>query len=222
MEGACSSVIREWPSLTIWSYEDVITRPCYEQLSLFKEKTLVEWLKEVRSSPSVICPWRYEEAEKIAKVSGISIWAKKHVQPVVETGLWKGGQGWWNRTYYYAWAGNRGAHRSYAIWTCILPVEEEIMVTIFPERMEPYLPVEWKGTFPSDWTRRDTPFVEEIKYMDIVVRPGTMLCLPPHWFVSWRRKEQEQEQESHIPMVYTIDYHSPISLFAFHMSKDRS
>lgn len=214
-------VIRELPKIKLWTHEDVITRPCYEHIPLFKEKTLVEWLKEVYLHNHVICPWRYEEAERIAMTSGIQIWVKKHIQSVVGEGLLKLGWGWWNIAKYYAWAGNRGLHRTYAIWTCILPVEEEIIVTIFPERMESYLPLEWKNSFPSEWTPRDTPFVEEIKYMDIVVRPETILCLPPHWFVSWRKRNKENGSQGNIPMVYTFAYHSPISLFAFHMAKGK-
>lgn len=213
-------VIREWPKIKIWTYDDVMTRSCYSNLALFKEKTLVEWLKEIYLRVDSVCPWRYEEAERIAMVSGIQIWEKKNVQSIIEDGLLKWGRGWWNRVKYYAWAGNRGLHRTYAVWTCILPVEEEIVVTIFPERMESYLPVNWRGSFLLDWTNRDTPFVDEIKYMDIVVRPETMLCLPPHWFVSWRRKV-DAESSGRIPMVYTIAYHSPISLFAFHMAREK-
>ena len=213
-------VIREIPKPKTWLYEDVISRSCYQHLPLFQEKSLVEWIKEVASYDGVVCPWRYQEAEKIAKVSGISIWGKKHLQPIMDDGaLLPWGWGWWNHANYYAWAGNRGLHRTYATWTCILPVEDEIVVTIFPERMESYLPQEWMGAFPSEWTKRDTPFVDEIKYMDIVVRPETMLCLPPHWFLSWRRKDGEKKNQ--LPMVYTIGYHNPISLFAFHMAREK-
>ena len=93
-----------------------------------------------------------------------------------------------------------------------MPAEGDIIVTIFPETMEPYLPTDWRGSLPGTWTRRDTPFAGDIKYMDVVVRAGTCLFLPPHWYVSWVGKEGHP-----LPMVFTVSYHSPVSWVAERM-----
>jgi hypothetical protein len=210
-------VIRELPRMSLWTREDVMERPCYEQVPLFKDQSLAEWIRSVSPkgeggegesgvvASEVRCPWYSPQAERIAGVTGISIWAKQYLHPLLCS--------FWYMARYHSWAGSVGVHRTYASWTCILPVEGDIVVTIFPGSMEQYLPVEWKGSFPSKWTKRDTPFVGDIKYMDIVVRPGTCLFLPPHWFVSW--------SSSTMSMVYTVSYHTPISLVAFRLAEAR-
>jgi hypothetical protein len=51
----------------------------------------------------------------------------------------------------------------------------------------------------------DTPFVGDLKFMDIVVRPGHMLIMPSHWFVCWTGLTEQ------CPMVCSVEYHTPIS-----------
>jgi hypothetical protein len=102
--------------------------------------------------------------------------------------------------------------KTLATWTYIFPVDGEIVVSIMPETVEHALPEQWLDQFPSQFTAKDTPFLSDIKYMDIILRPGNGIFMPAHWFVSWVGKQER------IPMVGTISYHSPISLLAFHTS----
>lgn len=210
-------VIRGMPRLSLWTRDDVTIRPCYERVSLFKEQTLVEWIQEKEKETkegevNLICPWqnRDDHATTLARISGFPLWCMNHLHPLL-------GRGWRFRwIHYHAWAGSVGLRRLYASWTCILPAEGEILVTIFPETMEPYLPADSAGTFPATWTRRDTPFVGDIKYMVVVVRAGTCLFLPPHWYVSWVGREGHP-----LPMVFTVSYHSPISWVAEKIGRKR-
>lgn len=207
-------VIRRLPRLSLWTHRDIIERECYDRIPLFQAQTLRGWLQHTESD--VVCPWqkRTDQAEALAKVSGISVWHRTHLRPLFS------GVGAMRLLRYQAWAGRVGVRRTYASWTCILPTEEDIIVTIFPETMEPYLPIEWKGGFPGEWTRRDTPFAGDIKYMDVVVRAGTCFFLPPHWYMSWVSARGANGEESHgsIPMVFTILYHSPVSWMAEKMA----
>jgi hypothetical protein len=198
-------VIRELPRISLWTRSDVIERPCYERLAIFRDQTLPGWIQGAPGD--AICPWQEDEgtAMTVAGVTGIPIWATSHLHPLLG-----GGFAQWKIIRYHAWVGRVGIHRTYASWTCILPTEGDIVVTLFPETMEMYLPPGWKGGFPTEWSKRDTPFVEEIKYMDVVVRTGTCLFLPPHWFVSWCGHEKEVGP----PMVYTVAYHTPVSWVA--------
>lgn len=200
-------IVRGLPKNPIWTREDVLQRSCYQTVSIFTDHSFVEWIQS--GTVETHCPWEYEQAEKIAKLTGIGIWAKQHVEPLLS--------GWFLFPRYEAWAGSIGLHRTYATWTCILPVEGDILVTIFPETMEKYLPIGWRRSFPREWTKSDTPFVGDIKYMDIVVRAGTALFMPPHWFVSWT----STDESSVLPMVFTLSYHSPISLLAFHTRSNK-
>jgi len=198
-------IVRNIPPIPFWTTEDVLTRPCYE-LPLFNEMSLVEWRKTSTGAP---CPWKYTHAEQIATVAGLHVWAEKWMNPSVLSPYLKG---WWHPRYH-CWAGNKGLHRTYATWTCILPIEGELLVSILPEKVEASLPQPWAGCFPSELTAKDTPFVGDISFMDIVLRPGHALFMPAHWFVCWVGNKSVAT-----PMVATISYHSPISLLAFHAS----
>jgi hypothetical protein len=197
-------VLRGIPALTFWTQEDVQTRSCYSDLSIFQDQTLGTWLSV--AYPGAICPWKYPQAEQIANVSGLPVWTKKWLHPLLLNPFLK----LWMAPRYHCWAGKRGLHKTFATWTCILPVEGDLIVTILPETAESALPVSWVGCFPSELTAKDTPFVGDLKYIDIVVRPGTCLMMPPHWFVSW--------VSSSFSMVCTVSYHTPVSLLAFHAS----
>lgn len=205
-------VLRKLPRMSVWSYEDVIQRECYTRLPLFQEYGIQEWLSQATSES--VCPWRYEQAEQLATISTLAIWEKQWLRPLLfpRTLSWSSPLARWSQIpRYHCWAGRVPLRKTVAMWTAILPVEGEIVVTLLPESMELFLPTRWNRTFPAEWTKRDTPFAGDIKYVDVVVRPGTGLFLPPHWFVSWSAKEAGKA-----PMVCTVSYHSPISLLAFH------
>lgn len=202
-------VVRGLPPATIWTHQDVLTRSCFQDLPIFQEMNLQEWIAS--TSHDTICPWKDSQAEKIGSVCGISIWSKKWVEPVLLTSFLR----WWISPIYQCWAGRVGLKRLFATWTVILPVDGAIIVSILPESVESSLPVPWLGCFPSELTPKDTPFLSDIKFIDIVVRPGNALIMPPHWFVSWIG---ESTTSSKAPMVCTLSYHSPISRMAFRAS----
>jgi hypothetical protein len=200
-------VIRSIPSANFWTREDVETRTCFEEIPIFQELQLTEWVKSATNQS--VCPWKDKQAEQIASVSGIHVWAKKWMHPSLLTRL----SSYWLFPMYHCWAGNRGLHKSIAVHTCIFPVDGEVLVSIMPEQNETYLPIQWMNQFPSQITKKDTPFVHELKYIDIVLRPGHCLVMPPHWFVSWSSLSET------VPMVCSISYHSPISYLAYTMRK---
>lgn len=200
-------VVRSIPAITFWSEDDVHTRDCYANLSIFQDMSLVQWMDQAHTG--IMCPWKYQQAEKIAAVSGLSIWAAKWFHPVIIPRLLK----FWWYPRYHCWAGNVGLRKTIATWTCLFPVDREIVVSIMPETVESALPIEWRDRFPSQFTAKDTPFLADLKYMDIIVRPGNCIFMPAHWFVSWTHAEKNS-----FPMVRTISYHSPVSLLAFHAS----
>jgi hypothetical protein len=201
-------VVRGIPSATFWSVDDVLTRPCFSNIPIFQEISLVEWVSQANSSS--ICPWKYKQAETIASVSGMSVWATKWLHPIIVPRFLK----WWWYPRYHCWAGNVGLRKTIATWTCLFPVDGEIIVSIMSENVENTLPFPWVDTFPSEYTSKDTPFVADIKFIDIIVRPGNCLFMPAHWFVSWKSKNTDRT----LPMVGTISYHTPISLLAFQAS----
>jgi hypothetical protein len=200
-------VVRSLPPVTFWNIDDVLTRECYTDIPVFHEMSLVEWISQADSSST--CPWKYPQAERIASVSGMPIWAAKWLNPVIMSRWMKG---WWWHPRYHCWAGNVGLRKTIATWTYIFPIDREIVVCIMPESVESALPATWLDGFPSQFTAKDTPFLSDMKYMDIILRPGNGLFMPAHWFVSWT------SPKGPLPMVGTISYHSPISLLAFNAS----
>jgi hypothetical protein len=198
-------VIRSIPSTTFWTHEDVMTRQCFKDIPIFHEVTLTDWIST--STQDSLCPWKYSQAETIAKVSGINIWANKWLNSVIINPLLK----LWLFPKYHCWAGNMGLHKTYATWTCFFPVDGEIIFTIMPENNESSLPSNWVGVFPGNLTTKDTPFVSDLKFIDVIVRPGNCIFMPAHWFVSWTTTPESNKT----PMVCSISYHTPISLLAF-------
>jgi hypothetical protein len=198
-------VIRSIPSATFWTHEDVLNRPCFKDIPIFQETTLTDWISG--STPDSLCPWKYSQAETIANASGINIWAKKWINSLIINPLLK----FWMFPKYHCWAGNVGLRKTFATWTCLFPVDGEIILTIMPENNESSLPANWLGTFPANLTIKDTPFVADLKFIDVILRPGKCIFMPAHWFVSWTTTSEANVT----PMVCTISYHTPVSLLAF-------
>jgi hypothetical protein len=203
-------VVRGIPSASFWTYQDVMARPVYQTIPIFQDKSLSQWLEE--APPDIVCPWTYSQAETIAKISGINIWAKKWMNDVIIHKF----MSWWMKPQYHCWAGNVGLRKTFATWNCLFPVDGEITVTIMTENSESYLPSGWHGCFPGMLTSSDTPFISDLKFIDIILRPGNCLFMPAHWFWSWKEVETDKKSEKPI-MTCTISYHTPISSMAFKM-----
>jgi hypothetical protein len=199
----CPIVLRSIPTATFWTHEDVTLRDCYSQIPIFKEMTLADWLHA--SNANTMCQWTDKEAEKIAAVSSLKIWATKWLNPVIT-----------NRFLfpkYYCWAGSKGLQKTTAAWTAIFVTDGEISVSIMPESNEAFLPASWQDRFPFEFTIKDTPFINDLKYIDIILRPGNSLFMPAHWYISWSSTGEIT------PMVATIQYHSPVSYIVTQLSK---
>jgi hypothetical protein len=93
---------------------------------------------------------------------------------------------------------------------CILPTEGTYVVSIVSPSSEPFLPAGWDAVenarYPRLYTVNDTPMVGEIKYLDVIVRPGTMLCLPAQTVFSMEPKEVGK-----FNAAVMIEVHSPVS-----------
>lgn len=74
--------------------------------------------------------------------------------------------------------GGIGMQRATAIMTFFLPVEGVYTISLVNPKSESFLPANWKYRYPHTLTINDSPLVAEIKYIDIILRPGTMICVP--------------------------------------------
>jgi hypothetical protein len=142
-------VIRTIPSATFWTHEDVLARPCFKDIPIFQETTLTDWVAS--STIDSLCPWKHTQAETIANVSGINIWANKWLNPLIINPVLK----LWMFPKYYCWAGNYGLRKTFATWTCFFPVDGEIEVKYNQKKNakysgQPEKPIEsmmWKNQF---------------------------------------------------------------------------
>jgi hypothetical protein len=106
-------------------------------------------------------------------------------------------------------AGDQGLMEAKASWTLIAPTEGAIIVNILAAKEKKWLPPRWQDMQPSKMTAATAPYISQMKYMDIIVRPGTGLWIPTHWLVSWTAKD-----EGTVPLVATLQLHNPISWLA--------
>ena len=89
-----------------------------------------------------------------------------------------------------------------------MPTEGIYTVSLVSRDSESFLPPKWNYKYPGRLSPNDTPLVADLKYMDIVVRPGTTICLPPHMIISMEPQDKE------FAAAAIVEYHEPVSLLA--------
>ena len=161
--------------------------------------------------PKPVIKLSKKSAIVLANECGLQVWAEHLWFPKFFSSTW------WEMIHSIqseAWMGEKGLRKTTAITTMIYPTSGALDVTVMTEHQEQFLPKAWRGRFPETFTVQDTPLVGEIKYITVKVRPGTMLCLPTHWFVSIRASEESKDK----PLLWGfIQIHNPISRVASHM-----
>lgn len=104
--------------------------------------------------------------------------------------------------------GGIGMQRTTAVMTYFLPVEGAYTISLVNPKSESFLPADWKYRYPNTLTINDSPLVAEIKYIDIILRPGTMICLPAQTIFSM----EPNEATFHSGLWVEVD--SPVSKLA--------
>jgi hypothetical protein len=69
------------------------------------------------------------------------------------------------------------------------------------------LPPSWEGTFVSELKPAESPLLHEVQFIDVILRPGHLFILPPHWIVSMKSDDTP-------PVFAWIEVHHPISFLA--------
>lgn len=105
------------------------------------------------------------------------------------------------------YVGTCGLRKCTAINTIIFPATGTLEVTLLTEKQSVFFPRKWKNTVPETWTIHDTPLIADVKYINIKLRPGNVLFVPTHWFVSVSSSES--------PLLWSfMEVHNPISYLA--------
>ena len=169
-------------------------------------------LEDVLSTPAILASANgvpslsKERREILANELSIKVWADHLWLPRFSSTTWLG----WGVGCIYTEAvlGGIGMFKTTAKYTALMPTEGIYHISILSRESERFLPTNWKYKYPGSLTLNDTPLVADLKYTDIVLRPGTLLCLPPHITVSMEPKEND------FAAMAIVEYHEPITLLA--------
>jgi hypothetical protein len=147
-----------------------------------------------------------ERRENLATELSLQIWAEHAWLPKFKGTTWLGWAVGSIKTEVLL--GGLGMIRTVAVYTCIMPTEGIYTVSILSKESESFLPKEWMYKYPGDLSPNDTPLVADLKYIDIIVRPGTMICFPPHYVISMKPNQDT------FTAAAIVEYHEPVSLVA--------
>ena len=147
-----------------------------------------------------------ERRELLANELSKRVWADHLWLPRFSQTTWLGWAMGCLRTE--ALLGGMGMFKTTAKYTAIMPTDGVYIVSIVSRESESFLPPNWQYRYPGTLTPNDTPLVADLKYTDIILRPGTMICLPPHTTISIEPKDSE------FAAAAIVEYHEPVSLLA--------
>ena len=150
----------------------------------------------------------------LARETGLHVWAEHTwFSKFFSNSLWEN----IHSLKTEAHLGEKGLRKTTAVTTILYPTSAALEVTLLTEHQGQFLPKSWRGRFPEVFTIQDTPLVGEIKYITIKLRPGNVLCIPTHWYLSIRVAEADKDK----PVLWSwIELHNPISWIASHMETE--
>lgn len=202
-------VVRGFQVPNFWTQNDISANPRLQAIPLvypgFQPFSLGSATQmELPTRPSTT-------AQLIAQESGIQVWSEHTILPKYEP-LWFGST---LTIQTSAIIGNQGLQQTTAYSTILMPTEQPIKVSLIHKKHYDFCPTVWRYTMPSTWSKANTPLVGEIQFIDIIIRPGTLLLLPPHWRFSYISHETHKK-----PMVALLEIQNPLSKIATALTKN--
>ena len=194
-------VVRSLPNLQLWTPQIIKEIPRIHGAPYGPAKLI-----EIADGQPVKLPANYPaSSERLAEQTGTHTWIETTWLPKITEGSWTK---WLFSSRTEVAIGNKGLRKSVAYGTMILPTDGDLMISVMPESSETYLPNNWQGKLFQKIKRAEAPLIGEVKYLDIKVRKGSALFVPPHWIVN---VQQEGEK---IPWFLWAEFHHPMSKFA--------
>ena len=192
-------VVRSLPRVQLWCPNVVKEMPRIQGAPYGKST-----LAEVAQTGQV--PTNYPAiGENLAEQTGIKTWIETNWLPRIHDSEWLK---WMYSSRAEVAVGPKGLRKSLAYATMILPTEGDLLVSVMPESSETYLPKAWSGKPFQTLKRADAPLIGEVKFLDIKVRQGSALFIPPHWIVNI------QQEGDTVPWFIWAEFHHPLSRFA--------
>lgn len=198
-------VVRSLPPIQLWTPDTVKEIPRIHKAPYGKAQLLELAEGNTTPTPSNFPP----VSEQLAEQTGIQTWIQTTWLPrIVDSEYWK----WYFSSRCEVAIGAKGLRKTKAYSTMILPTQGNLNISVMPESSETYLPKSWKSRFFSSIKRGEAPLIGEVKFLDIKIRQGSALFVPPHWIVNI---QQEGEQQ---PWFLWVEFHSPMSKLAHILS----
>jgi hypothetical protein len=148
-----------------------------------------------------------ENRQQFATELAIPIWAQKTWQEHLAGAHWLGGALGTVRSE--ALLGGLGLFRTTAYDTLVFPTEGTYKVSVVAKDAEDFLPPSWEYRYIGSFTPNDTPLVAELKFLEIVLRPGTALCIPRHTVLAL-----EPADPASFTAAALLEFHMPVSLLS--------
>lgn len=213
LEEGTPFIVRSTPICPIWTSSDVSHRPDFKELA--------DWVKAAGVDAQM--PWHEPMARLYGRQALLDPWLDEIWMPVLPRI-----RSLLNFIFprdIQLWAGGRGLYEHKAAWTLLFPTQGTVIVTMMSKKEDKYMPANWQGRFAESFTVADSPYVSQLKYLDIKLRPGTALFVPAHWKVSWMSGagtqgqsgatvEASEDNTNQIPFMAIVGFHTPISKLA--------
>jgi hypothetical protein len=116
---------------------------------------------------------------------------------------------WGFSTSVEAHIGAEGLRQTYGWATAFSCTDGEARCILIHSRQGAKLPPGWRGLQWSDATVTHHPLWTQVQYIEVILRPGTYLIVPPHWVVA----VEPLKPEKPVWWIRT-DVHHPISAWA--------
>ncbi len=198
LEEGTPFVIRSIPNCPVWNRQDITKRPVFKELA--------DWVRAVPATAAI--PWNERMATMYGAQAALDPWLEETLVPHLG-GMWEW-MPWLFKREVQTWVGRRGLYVQRAMWSVIFPTDGEVVVTLMSAKEDRYMPAAWEGRFAHEFTAADTPYVGQLKYLDVKLRPGVALFVPAHWRMSW----DVEEGATVLPCVCLYNLHTPISRLA--------
>lgn len=198
-------VVRSLPHIQLWNSNVVKEIPRIQKAPYGKTSLI-----EIVDTKTAVLPTTYpSSSEKLAEHTGVHTWVQTMWLPKIVDSQWLS---WLFSSRTEVSIGSKGLRKSTAYSTMILPTEGDIMISVMPESTETYLPKKWSGRLFSQIKRAEAPLIGEVKYLDIKVREGSALFVPPHWIINITQEGDK------VPWFLWSEFHHPLSKFAHSIS----
>jgi hypothetical protein len=199
-------VVLDTPQIPFWNTADLASRPFLAGARLSNGLAIGQTihLNIEESRPHQL--FNKNLAAMLGEKSGAPVWVQnKWTNHLVPSWIQ-----WATNPICQAWFGSRGLSSTTAPWTLITLSEGTAQVSLLHKKYDTYLPKRWKNRLPTEFTPADTPFLGDIGYIDVILRPGTTLLVPAHWKVAWTAAADGDQPPKQVFVLETA-FHHPLS-----------